>query len=104
MSVTTWIISCGASCSADRHSHTSRKPDHHILVVFIFTLLVLFLPFILILCLKSTLNIRTINNVFNIPGLLMRMRLISDPLLCVLVCRQDLRIQTPRNPEGTSLV
>ncbi len=44
-SVITWIISCRASCSADRHSHTSRKPDHHILVVFVFNLLVIYLPF-----------------------------------------------------------
>ncbi len=45
VSVITWIISCGVSCCADCHSHTSRKPDHHILVVFIFTLLVIYLPF-----------------------------------------------------------
>ncbi len=101
-SVIMWIISCRASCSADRHSHTSRKPDRHILIVFIFTLLVLYLPFILILFFMSTLYLHKINNVFYIPWLLMSVRLISDPLLCVLVCRQNLRMQTSLNPEGTS--
>ncbi len=65
-SVITWIISCGASCCADRHSHTSRKPDHHIMVVFILTLLVLYLPFILILFFIFTLH--NIHNVFIFLG------------------------------------
>ncbi len=99
VSVITWIISCGASCSADRHSHTSRKPDHHILVVFIFNLLVINMPFIF-------LNIIFIINpvlcqylpVWLNPIFLMSVRLISDPLLCVLVCRQSLSIQTSLNP------
>ncbi len=95
VSLMTWIISCGASCSADRHSHTSRKPDHHILVVFIFTLLVLYLPNILPFIPLP---------IWRVSLFLKNVRLISDPLLCVLVCRQNLRIQTSQNPEETSLV
>ncbi len=99
MSVITWIIYCRASYSAHRHSHTSRTPDHHILVVFIFNLLVLYLPFIFF-------NIMFIINpvlceylpVWLNPIFLMSVRLISDPLLCVLVCREYLRIQTSLNP------
>ncbi len=104
-SVVTWIISCGASCSADRHSHTSRKPDHHILVVFIFNLLVIYMPFIL-LNFIFTINPALCRSlpVWLNPIFLMSVRLISDPLLCVLVCRQSLRIQTSLNPEETNLV
>ncbi len=99
MSVITCIsLTCGAVCSADRHSHTSMKPDHHIVVVFIFTLLVLYLPYILVRLFLDH------HPLLHIPSFLMSMRLISDPLLCVLVCRQNFRIQTSLNPEATSLV
>ncbi len=100
VSVIMWIISCGVSCSADRHSHTSRKPDHHILFVFILTLLVLYLPFILL----HLMSISEFFIFFHIPIFLMSVRLISDPLLCVLVCRENLRIQTSHTSEETSLV
>jgi len=90
---------CVCVMAVHRHSHTSRTPDHHILVVFIFNLLVLYLPFIFF-------NIMFIINpvlceylpVWLNPIFLMSVRLISDPLLCVLVCREYLRIQTSLNP------
>ncbi len=82
VSVITWIISCGASCSADRHSHTSRKPDHHILVVFIFTLLVLCLPFtVFSLFIDFNPLFCGLLSVFCIPSFLRSLKLISDPLL-----------------------
>jgi len=104
VSVITWIISCGASCSADRHSHTSRKPDHHILVVFMFTLLVLYLLYFLFVFFLIELFFPNPLHIWLIPYFLRSVRLISDPLLCVLVCRQSLRIQTSLKPEETSLV
>ncbi len=100
VSMIMWVISCGVSCCADCHSYTSRKPDHHSLVVFIFTLLVLYLPFILL----HLMSISEVFIFFRISSFLMSVRLISDPLLCVLVCRQNLRFQTSHTSEETSLV
>ncbi|XDV36652.1 hypothetical protein PO909_006393 [Leuciscus waleckii] len=103
-SVITWVISSFALCCTDRRSHTSRKPDRHIWVVFIFTLLVLFLPNVL-LSLFSFFN-RSFPlplHVRHIPRILVSVRLISDPLVCVLVCRQNLSVQTSQ-PDRTSLV
>ncbi len=104
-SVVTWIISCGASCSADHHSHTSRKPDHHILVVFIFNLLVIYMPFIL-LNFIFTINPALCRSlpVWLNPIFLMSVRLISDPLLCVLVCRAESQNSNITKPEETNLV
>ncbi|XDV36648.1 hypothetical protein PO909_006389 [Leuciscus waleckii] len=99
ISVITWIISSFALCCADRHSHTSRKPDRHIWVVFIFTLLVLLLPNVFLFFNRSFLPL----HVRHIPHFLLSVRLISDPLVCVLVCRQNLSVQTSQ-PDRTSLV
>ncbi len=104
VSVVTWVIYCGFSCCADHHSHTSRKPDHHILVVFIYTLLVLYLPFMALRLFLFFARPSKLSPLWYIPYFLMSMRLVIDPLLCVLVCRQSLSIQPSQPSEGTSLV
>lgn len=85
MSVIVCVVTCTVTCKAspDTKQATDRKPGVLVLSVAMFTLIILYVPFFL-------------NCFFNLPfmfDVLVSMRLISEPLLCVLICRENRLVQ-----------
>ncbi len=73
------------------------KNTYSVFIVAIVTSVMLYLPFMLIICMKFFISGGAPPSWYMMSVCLMSLRVISDPLLCVLVCRGNLRdVQTPQ--------
>ncbi len=88
----TFTITCKAS------STPVSKNTRSILIVAIVNFVMLYLPFMLVICVYYfTMHMFDISWWLVMSLCLMSLRVISDPILCVLVCRGNLRdVQTPQ--------
>lgn len=73
----TCILTCKGSSDANRS--TDRKPGMLVISVAMFTLIILYMPFFLTCFLELPLTL----------DFLVSLRLLSEPLLCVLICRKN---------------
>ncbi|XP_059381709.1 uncharacterized protein LOC132116864 [Carassius carassius] len=88
-------VSSTISCKA---SSTPVRKNSSVLTVAILTFVLMYSPFMLIIWVDFFHLYRYVNLFwFIISYCLMNLRVISDPILCVLVCRENLRdVQTPQ--------
>lgn len=87
----TFTITCKAS------STPVSKNIRSVLTVAILTFVMMYLPILLIIWLSFFHLDRYVNSWFIMSYCLMNLRVISDSILCVLVCRENLRdVQTPQ--------
>lgn len=104
--VVTGIITYKAPPTASRTPVTDNRPGASVFLVTMVTLVVLYLPCVLVFCVRIFQYIPVSWNVMSFC--LLNLTVISEPLLCVLVCRENLSTQTKQphielNSEQTSV-
>jgi len=105
--VVTGIITCKAPPTPARTPDSDNKPGASLFLVTMVTLVVLYLPCVLLHCVQI-LFFHVASSWLVICHCLLSLTVISEPLQCVLVCRENLRAQTNQthielNTEQTSV-